>query len=98
MVKDINKKVYKLKTPFGEKTFIFKMNRHFRGDDDTAMRRIAEWISNNAESPGWLKGPLWFLLNVRIAHITPSHALWSLLDDDAQQSPSRKLSYVEGSY
>ncbi|XP_064625274.1 uncharacterized protein LOC135486423 [Lineus longissimus] len=96
MAKDLNEIRIKIKTSYGEKIFIFKMNRHFDGNDQTVMKTIAEWIANNADSPDWLQGPLWMILNVRIAHITPGHALWNLLDQDARSSPTRNYLMWDG--
>jgi hypothetical protein len=72
------------------------MNRHFRGDDDTAMERIANWIVENADSPDWMEGPLWIILNVRIAQIYQGHRLWDLLDDFSQQAGFRNYLMWQG--
>ena len=72
------------------------MNRHFDGNEQDVIRKIAEWIARNADAEGWLQGPLWMILGVRVAHITPGHELWELLDAGAKGVPFRNYLMWKG--
>jgi hypothetical protein len=70
------------------------MNCHFRGDDNTAMQKIADWIVKSADNPAWVKGPLWMHRDgtiLRYAQIYSGHKLWHLLDNESQRVQSGNL-------
>jgi hypothetical protein len=79
--KNLDHREITVKTPYGTKKFVFIMNRHFCGDDNTAMQEIADWIVKSADNPAWLKGPLWMHRDgtlLRYAQIYKDHKLWHL--------------------
>jgi hypothetical protein len=48
--KNLDHREITVKTPYGTKKFVFIMNRHFCGDDNTAMQKIADWIVKSADN------------------------------------------------
>ena len=74
----LDSKRYGNKKDYGIKTFVFNMNRHFKGSDQNAKNEIAIWLIENVDSGDWMNfvngrlNPVWILLDTgfRNAHIT----------------------------
>ena len=79
-------------TRYRRKTFKFIMTNHLQdktsNGSETACRKIADWIVDNAETSIWMNMPLWHITGGwRIVLIEPTNPLWHLLDSESKTKP-----------